>query len=76
MDVRIDMNGTGTGHGGGTSSSMSNNSADDSQSTRQQERSTASSNAGDNISERQFSPAVAAQISGDRGVSSRLDIRV
>lgn len=80
MDVRIDMNGTatgtGTGQGAGTFSNMQNSSSDNSQGNRQQGGNTASSDSGGGTFEREFLPAVAAPITGDSMLSSRLDIRV
>jgi hypothetical protein len=71
VNVRIDMNGQGTGTSGG----MPNGSAEESGAGRQQADNAASSGSGNGISERQPSLAAAAMAAGDR-LDARLDIRV
>jgi hypothetical protein len=76
MDVRIDMNGAGTGQGTGTSSGMPNGSADGSRGERPQAGGTGSSFSGNGIDALHASPVVAAIGPGEGISSSRLDITV
>jgi hypothetical protein len=76
MDVRINMNGTGTMNGAGTSSSMSNGSADQSRGGRQQAGETSSNHSGYGVQEPHYSSGRTAATIGDARINARLDITV
>jgi hypothetical protein len=76
LNVRIDMNGTGTTSGAGTSSSMSNGSSDQSSGGRQQSGNSSSSRSGYSIPAQQFSSSRAASTPGEGRINARLDITV
>jgi hypothetical protein len=72
LDLRIDMNGQGTG----TSAGMQSGSQDESRGDRQQTANAAPGFSSNSVAERAFSPAAAAKASGDGGLDARLDIRI
>jgi hypothetical protein len=71
LDVRIDMNGQGTGTSGGTQ----NGSAGESHG-KQQAGSVNTGHAGNGVAGRGFAPTVSAVAAGDGIANTRLDIRV
>ena len=76
VNVRIDVNGAGTGPGAGTSSGMPSGTADQSRGGRQRAENPASGYSDNGVAERQSLP-VAAVMTGTGGrLNSRLDIRV
>jgi hypothetical protein len=76
MDVRIDMNGTSTGHGAGASSDMASGSRDQSRGTKQSAGNSAQGNSGTSLTERQYVSAAAIMTTTEGRPSARLDIRV
>jgi hypothetical protein len=76
VNVRVDMNSTGTGQGADTSGSMANSSYDQSRGGGQQSSYAAASYASNNIVESQLSPVVATTTTGYVSGNSRLDIRI
>jgi hypothetical protein len=75
-DVRIEMNGTASGHGSGTSSNMASGSHEQSRGAKQQAGNSTSGNSGPGVTERQFASAAAVMAATEGRPGARLDITV